>query len=86
LSHTVQQTFMSQCLHFAINASFTFGNAVISGILQLQFRLPAVINLQGVAKKVAPQSFLPFSQQLFGGLSKFFYKFIYCYVRHLSAK
>jgi len=23
-------------------------------------------------KKVAPQSFLPFSQQLFGGLSKFF--------------
>jgi len=28
-------------------------------------------------KKVAPQSFLPFSRQLFGVLSNFFYKFIY---------
>jgi len=33
--------------------------------------------VQGAAKKVAPQSFLLFSRQLFGVLSNFFYKFIY---------
>jgi len=40
-----------------------------------------VVDVNGVyrvrQKKVAPQSFLPFSRQLFGVLSNFFYKFIY---------
>jgi len=44
--------------------------------LRLQSQFSDVV--QGAAKKVAPpQSFLPFSRQLFGVLSIFFYKFIY---------
>ena len=40
--------------------------------------------LQGAAKKVAPQSFLPFSRQLFGVLSNFFFTNLYIDIILLS--
>jgi len=42
--------------------------------------------IQGAAKKVAPQSFLPFSRQLFGVLSNFFLEIYILIYYYLSAK
>jgi len=66
------------CKHFEIiNSDLVMISMMKQQLLMNKPIYAGMAILQGAAKKSSPPKFLPFSRQLFGVLSNFFYKFIY---------